>query len=46
MMLDVSRYFFTKKYVLRYLDMMAMYKMNVLHWHLLDDAGWRIGVDP
>lgn len=44
MMLDVSRYFFTKEYVLRYLDMMAMHKMNVLHWHLIDDAGWRIEI--
>jgi len=44
MMLDVSRYFFTKKYVLRFLDMMAMHKMNVLHWHLVDDAGWRIEI--
>jgi len=44
MMLDVSRYFFTKKYVLRYLDMMAMHKMNMLHWHLVDDAGWRIEI--
>lgn len=44
MMLDVSRYFFTKEYVMRYLDMMAMHKMNVLHWHLIDDAGWRIEI--
>jgi hexosaminidase len=44
MMLDVSRYFFTKQYVLRYLDMMAMHKMNVLHWHLIDDCGWRIEI--
>lgn len=44
MMLDVSRYFFSKEYVLRYLDMMAMHKMNVLHWHLIDDAGWRIEI--
>ena len=44
MMLDVSRYFFTKEYVLRYLDMMAMHKMNALHWHLIDDAGWRIEI--
>lgn len=44
MMLDVSRYFFTKDYVIRYLDMMAMHKMNVLHWHLIDDAGWRIEI--
>jgi len=44
MMLDVSRYFFTKEYVLRYLDMMAMHKMNVFHWHLIDDCGWRIEI--
>ena len=44
MMLDVSRYWFTKAYVLRYLDMMAMHKMNVLHWHLIDDCGWRIEI--
>jgi len=44
MMLDVSRYFFNKEYVLRYLDMMAMHKMNVLHWHLIDDCGWRIEI--
>ena len=44
MMLDVSRYFFTKEYVLRYLDMMAMHKLNVFHWHLVDDCGWRIEI--
>lgn len=44
MMLDVSRYFFTKEYVIRYLDMMAMHKLNVLHWHLVDDCGWRIEI--
>jgi hexosaminidase len=44
MMLDVSRYFLTKEYVMRYLDMMARHKMNVLHWHLIDDPGWRIEI--
>ena len=44
MMLDTSRYFFTKEYILRYLDMMAMHKLNVFHWHLIDDSGWRIEI--
>lgn len=43
-MLDVARYFFNKAYVLRYIDMMAMHKLNVLHWHLIDDCGWRIEI--
>jgi len=44
MMLDVSRYFFGKKYVLKFIDMMSMYKLNVLHLHLIDDAGWRLEI--
>ncbi len=43
-MLDVSRYFYDKHYVLHLIDMMAMYKMNVLHIHLIDDAGWRLEI--
>lgn len=44
MMLDVSRYFFGKHYVLKFIDMMAMYKLNKLHLHLIDDAGWRLEI--
>ncbi len=44
MMLDASRYFYDKEYVLHLIDMMAMYKMNVLHLHLIDDAGWRLEI--
>lgn len=44
MMLDVSRYFFGKDYVLKFIDMMAMYKMNTLQLHLVDDAGWRLEI--
>ena len=44
MMLDVSRQFMDKDYVKRYLDMMAMHKLNVFHWHLIDDSGWRIEI--
>ena len=45
LMLDVSRYFMDAEYVKRYLDMMAMHKVNTLHWHLIDDAGWRIEIE-
>lgn len=44
LMLDVSRHFFTKEFVKRYLDEMAKYKFNVFHWHLTDDNGWRIQI--
>jgi len=44
MMLDASRYFYDKDYVLHLIDMMAIYKMNVLHLHLIDDAGWRLEI--
>lgn len=43
-MLDVSRHFFTKAEVETFLDAMAMQKMNVFHWHLTDDQGWRIQI--
>lgn len=44
LMLDVSRTFFTVEEVKQYIDMMAKYKFNVLHWHLTDDNGWRIEI--
>jgi hexosaminidase len=44
MHLDVSRHFFSVEEVKRYLDLLAMYKMNVFHWHLTDDQGWRIEI--
>jgi len=44
-MLDVSRHFFTVDEVEQYLDILALYKMNVLHLHLSDDQGWRIQID-
>ena len=42
--LDVSRHFFTKDSVKRFIDMLAMHNMNRLHWHLTDDQGWRIEI--
>lgn len=44
LMLDVSRNFFTVEEVKQYIDLMAQYKLNVLHWHLTDDQGWRIEI--
>ena len=44
MMLDVSRHFFSKEDVKRFIDQMAKYKYNRFHWHLTDDNGWRIEI--
>lgn len=44
LMLDCSRTFLRKEYLLRYIDLLAMYKMNVLHLHLTDDQGWRVEI--
>lgn len=44
LMLDVSRYFFKKEDVLRFIDDMVKYKFNVLHMHLTDDQGWRVEI--
>ena len=44
LMLDVARHFFTVDEVKRTLDLMALHKMNVFHWHLTDDQGWRIEI--
>jgi hexosaminidase len=42
--LDCCRHFMTKEFVLRYIDLLAYHKMNVLHWHLTEDQGWRIEI--
>ncbi|MFK4596098.1 beta-N-acetylhexosaminidase [Streptomyces pristinaespiralis] len=44
LMLDVSRHFMPKEGVLRYLDLLAAHKLNVFHFHLTDDQGWRIEI--
>lgn len=44
-MLDVARHFFTVDEVKRTLDILALHKMNVFHWHLTDDQGWRIEIE-
>lgn len=43
-MLDVSRHFFDKDYVMETIDQLALLKMNTLHLHLVDDQGWRIEI--
>jgi hexosaminidase len=45
MHLDVSRHFFPKEFIKKYIDLIALHKMNVFHWHLTDDNGWRIEID-
>ncbi len=44
MHLDVGRHFFPVAFVKKYIDLLAMYKMNKFHWHLTEDQGWRIEI--
>jgi hexosaminidase len=44
-LLDVARHFMPKEFVLRYIDLLALHKLNVLHLHLTDDQGWRIEIE-
>ncbi len=44
MHLDVSRHFFPKEFIKKYIDLIAFHKMNTFHWHLVDDQGWRIEI--
>ncbi len=44
MHLDVSRHFFPPDFIKKYIDALAMLKMNTFHWHLTDDQGWRIEI--
>ncbi len=44
LMFDVGRYFFKVEDIKRFLDVMAVYKLNTFHWHLTEDQGWRIEI--
>ncbi|MCC6725756.1 MAG: family 20 glycosylhydrolase [Saprospiraceae bacterium] len=44
MHLDVGRHFFSVDDVKRYIDLMALHKMNRFHWHLTEDQGWRLEI--
>ena len=45
LLLDCCRHFMSIDFVKRYIDLLAYHKMNVLHWHLTEDQGWRIEID-
>ncbi len=42
--LDVGRHYMPKEFLLKHLDLMALHKLNVFHWHLTEDQGWRIEI--
>lgn len=44
LMLDSARHFQSREFILRYIDWMALHKLNILGWHLTDDQGWRIEI--
>ncbi len=44
LMLDEARHFFGKEFVKRVIDLLAQHKLNVFHWHLCDDQGWRLEI--
>ncbi|SFS68480.1 hexosaminidase [Zhouia amylolytica] len=44
MHLDVARHFFPADFIKKYIDLLAMHKMNTFHWHLTEDQGWRIEI--
>ena len=44
MHLDVSRHFFSVDFIKRFIDLLAFHKLNVFHWHLTDDQGWRLEI--
>ncbi len=43
-LLDAGRHFFPAPFVKRFVDLLSRYKLNVLHWHLTEDQGWRLEV--
>lgn len=43
--LDVARHYYPVQFVKRFIDLLALHKMNVFHWHLTEDQGWRIQID-
>ena len=44
MHLDCSRHFFSVEFVKKFIDLLALHNMNIFHWHITDDQGWRIEI--
>jgi hexosaminidase len=44
LMLDSARHYQSPEFIERFIDWMALHKLNVLHWHLTDDQGWRLEI--
>lgn len=44
LMLDVSRHFYTPESIKQFIDYLAFHKMNIFHWHLVDNQGWRVEI--
>lgn len=44
LLVDTSRHFFTKQELCDFIDVMALHKLNTLHWHINDDVGWRLEI--
>src|SRR5262249_20440275 len=44
LMIDTSRHFMPKEFVEKFIDLLALHKMNIFHWHLTDDQGWRLAI--
>lgn len=42
--LDVGRHFMPKEWIKKYIDLLAYHKLNVFHWHLTEDQGWRLEI--
>ena len=45
LLLDCCRHFFSKEVIKKYIKLLSYYKMNILHWHLTEDQGWRIEIE-
>lgn len=44
LMLDSARHYQSPEFIRKFIDVMALHKLNVLHWHLTDDQGWRLEI--